>query len=157
MALAPFVANGQLLSTLEGLLKVQQGSTNFNAPFWTRIAAAANQAAVNEIYGRLLARGFLASQIAVWDRAAEFNEDIGIFWALTRGMVRSDTSDNFIKTFDRREELMTVQVSVASVFQYPLGPPLAVGVGAFADPMPDTCINSPFWGYEPGCGPNNLY
>lgn len=131
MPATPFITDQALLSAIEGLLKVPKSSVGFNAPYWVGIVADANQAATNEIYGQLAARGFLAAQIAAWDRRQEFAKAIGLWWALTMGAALAGYDDKFVKALDRRKELETVQVLINNVFQNPQGPPLSVSVGEF--------------------------
>ena len=146
---ATFITDAFLLGRVEALLKTIQGSSQFNTPGWLLIVADANVAAVNEIYGQLTARGFLATQIAGWDRAAEYNLDIGLYWSLVKGAGLSSADDKWVKGLDRRKELETVQVVSAGVWQTPLGPPLAVGVGAMQDyPTGERAVREEIYGRD---------
>ncbi len=68
--------------------------------------------AYQEIVGCLTERGFSKAVIDTWDRGAEFERALSLFWCLTNlgGMHAYD--DKFLKQFDRRKDLVTVQVYV---------------------------------------------
>ena len=128
-----FVTDAQLLKRIEAMLKVGEGATAFNAPFWSGLATDSNAAAFNAIRRIMAGRGYIASQLALWDDGAEFEMDIGLFWAFTKGAGLHDYTDKWIKPLDRRKELLDVVFTIGGVFQSPLGPPLAFGFGEFED------------------------
>ena len=58
-----------------------------------------------DIVSRLQARMYTQSQIEAWDRGAEYNLDIAMYWVFQSGGVPANFSDQFIKNFDRRNEM----------------------------------------------------
>lgn len=79
---------------------------------------SANQSAYDEIRGRLIGRGFTATQVDSWDRRAEFNRDIALFWCLVHAANLSAT-DVWVGKLDRRAELDTVAVAIDGVVVLP--------------------------------------
>lgn len=98
----------------------QVGSINLPAQ-WENIAAQCQTWAYNEIVSALSGRGFTPAQIAAWDRGAEFELDLAIFRALSRGGALANLSAEFIKSFDRRPELREVIYTTAGSIQDPQG------------------------------------
>jgi hypothetical protein len=62
-------------------------------------------AAYADIVTRLAGRQYTKAQIDLWDRRVEFNTDIALFWAFTKGGIPNSFSDVFIKALDRRSEM----------------------------------------------------
>lgn len=62
-------------------------------------------AAANNVTNILLGRQYTLAQIDAWDSRVEYNVDIALYWAFSRGAIPGNYSDTFIKTFDRRNEL----------------------------------------------------
>ena len=145
-----FITDAQLLTAIESLLKRLRGSTSFDAPYWSLIASQGNAAAANEIMRQMSGRGYLAAQIAVWDSGAEFEMDLGLFWAPTKGGAGHNYDNKFILPLDRRKELATVIYTTGGVYQDPKGPPLSFGYGEFdgSDDMFGVPINP----YDPRIG-----
>lgn len=81
---------------------------------WDGIITDAIDSAVEDIVGALTERGYTDAQINSWSRAKEFNRDIGIFWALTRGGGLANYTDQHIAKLDRRKELLTCSVRLGS-------------------------------------------
>jgi hypothetical protein len=106
-----FITDEQLRERLAGLLKVAADSEliDDNSP-WQTIIEDSNESAYQEILGRLSDRGFTMAQIESWSRRQEFNIDIGLFWALTKGGGLHAYDDRFIVKLDRREELDSVAI-----------------------------------------------
>ena len=98
--------------------------------YWDRQCKQAHESAYLDVRGALLARGFSASQADSWARGAEFERDIGLFWALVRGAGVHNYGSDFIDRLDRRAELMTVMVEVESgAPQEPSGTPPRIDSG----------------------------
>lgn len=74
---------------------------------WTSIVSQANAAAYNEILAAFASRGFTKAQIDLWDRGAEFERDIGAWWALTHNAALFTDTYNAasLAALDRRKEL----------------------------------------------------
>ena len=98
--------------------------------WWEPIITAANSMAYNTIIDRLVQRGFSLNQINAWDRGAEFQRALGIFYALNHPAALQNTVDYSRKNldaFDRREELTgnsnkkipPVMLVIAGVLQEP--------------------------------------
>lgn len=96
---------------------------------WTNIAAQAHVWAYNTIVSALSGRGFTPAQILAWDRGAEFEGDLAIYRALSRGGALANLDDKFIRTFDRREELKDVFYTTGGAIQDAQGTAGQVGVG----------------------------
>ncbi len=85
--------------------------------------------AYQELLTALASRGFTAVQIAAWDRGAEFEGDLTLYRALSRGGSLQNLDDKFINTFDRRDDLhgnpskniTAVSVLNGGVWQAPAG------------------------------------
>ena len=97
--------------------------------FWTSIVTRANQAAYQEIVGRLAERGFNpVTQIFNWDRGVEFQTAIGVWWCLVHNAALQTDSyqaqalleDH--KQLDRRWELKDCAVMINNVWTNPQGP-----------------------------------
>jgi hypothetical protein len=98
--------------------------------YWDRQCQQAHNSAYLDIRGALLARGFLSAQIDTWDRGAEFERDIGLYWALVRGAGVHQFDPTFVDRLDRRAELMTVMVEmVGGDPEPPAGDPGRISFG----------------------------
>lgn len=86
------------------------------------------QAGYQEIVSRLLDRGFTQAQIDDWDRNAEFNRDLAM-WFVLRHVAESDDGDLWPQKFDRREELESVVVVVDGEVQEPGSSARRIGYG----------------------------
>ena len=74
-----FITSGQLKTRVANALKVDENDLPGN---WDQTIEDAATDAYREIVGKLMARGFTQAQIDAWDRGAEFQRDIGLFWNL---------------------------------------------------------------------------
>jgi hypothetical protein len=124
-----FLASGQLQSDLAGTLKTTMDRLG---NYWGEFILQAQTWAYQEIVSRLLARGFTPTQINSWDRGAEYERALTLWWALQRGAGLEGYDDKFLKMFDRRAELNTVFVSVGGGWQPPADTPGTVGTGALS-------------------------
>ncbi len=124
-----FLTDDQCLQSVADMLKTAKASL---PAYWSSVVSEAHAGAYNEIVGRLLRRGFTLAQITAWDRGAEFERQLTLFWALTNGGGLNSYDDKFIKTFDRRKDLDDVQFSIANVFINPVASdgPGQVGIGS---------------------------
>lgn len=132
MAATGFIIDAVLLDHVKGLLTV--ATLDLDTP-WTGIAHFANLAAYGQIRNALLKRGFSIAQVDAWDDGAEYQLDLGTFWALTKGGCTKDYDAKFIASLDRRKELPTVYVTRGGVPVVPATP--RVAVGAMGDPLVD--------------------
>lgn len=108
----PFLTDDDLKGSVKAFLKVK--ASEALPTYWDEIITRSNDSAYQDIVGVLLGRGYTMSQISTWDRREEFNRDIGMFWALTRGMGAHDYSDIHIMKLDRRKELQTVALQTSN-------------------------------------------
>jgi len=134
-----FVTDVQLTQALADRLK--QAVAALPAYYTSTIVPRANIAAYQEIVGRLLARGFAPSQIAAWDRGAEFQYDLGCFFAIVYSGLYAGYDQKTLELMDRRKELTgtddspAVQVFVNGKWVQPddtqgnptTGPPVTTG------------------------------
>ncbi len=112
-----FTTDAAILQRVADALRQAIGSLDV---FWSRHVTEGHTAAYQDIVGRLLGRGFVLSQITAWDRGAEFETDIGVYWALVKGAALDGFSDLFIQKIDRRSELdKMATLQVAGVWQKP--------------------------------------
>ena len=115
-----FITNNQLLQAIADRLKL--ASTSELPAYWSStIGPDANTAAYQEIVGQLLARGYSKSQVDAWDRGAEFQKSIGLFFALSNAGVYAGYDPETIENLDRREELERVIVTVSGEWVKPTG------------------------------------
>jgi hypothetical protein len=113
-----FVADALVKDRLAKQLKQDPA----NLPdYWDQIVADAHEAATNDIYGALLARGYTQTQIQSWDRGAEFEKMQAVYYCLTEGAGLAGYDDKWVAKLDRRATLKTVAVTAAGVFQAPQG------------------------------------
>ncbi|HEX8158775.1 MAG TPA: hypothetical protein VF526_15425 [Solirubrobacteraceae bacterium] len=69
--------------------------------------------AVQEVYGRLLARGFrLDEEIRAWDRLGEFTLDLAVWKSIMLGGIYAGFDPAALAALDRRAELASVYVFV---------------------------------------------
>lgn len=100
--------------------------------YWDNIVSDSRTRAYNEIISRLTGRGFTVAQINTWDRAAEFELDIAIYWCLVSGAGLSDPDDKYINRFDRRMELDDVWLTASGV-AIDIASLGVIGTGALSD------------------------
>lgn len=101
---------------------------------WAGINRRAHARAYNELVAALTARGYSAAQIAGWDRGAEVEGDLTVFYAMVLGAGQMSSEERrmssvFTQTYDRRRELAEIAVTVGGVYQSPAGPQGIVGAG----------------------------
>ncbi len=109
---------------------LQKSQAESLKPYWDSIITAGIRSGYLEIVSAFASRGYLKSVIDQWDRGAEFQQDIGAWWALKRlGIVRADTLGQAnLDALDRRKELygdppdvLPVILMVGGVVQIPTG------------------------------------
>lgn len=127
--MAKFITDEDLFSLVAGVLKRGSNDVTSDAAYWRKLTETANEAAYNEIVTALAERGYTATQIAAWDRGAEFEKAIGTFWALDYGGCLGNYDDRLVTKLDRRAELKTVTVTTSNVVVTPAGEPTACGKG----------------------------
>lgn len=129
-----FLNDAQILAALAAQMKqVDPGTGASLLPaYWNGIVATQHAKAYNEIVTKLAERGYNAAQIAAWDRGAEYETDLALYWCLTIGAGLSSANDQFIKQLDRREDLIKVSVTNSSVLVNP-GTAGKVGFGVIDD------------------------
>ncbi len=126
-----FITDTQARQAVADALKVELASL---PDYWTNLVSEANIAAYGEIQGCLIGRGYTQAQVDSWDRGAEFQKQLAVFWSLTRGGGLAGYDDRFIKLFDRRKDLLSVQVFSAGVFVPPGSAPGLVRSGQILAP-----------------------
>ena len=132
-----FLRDVDLLANLADRLKL--GGAAELPDYWaSTIVPQANQSAYQEILGRLLRRGFTKAQIDLWDRGREFQQSLGVYFALVNGGAYQGYDTLTIDRLDRRCELDTVLVFVAGVWVIPpAGNPGLVTTGGGVSDWPD--------------------
>jgi len=106
-----FLSDSEFTTHVAASLKVASSDL---ASYWSEIAGKAHQSAYYDIRGALINRGFSAAQVDAWERGAEFERDIGLWWAIIRGGRPAHIDDQMMEALDRRMELKTVAVEVSS-------------------------------------------
>lgn len=123
-----FLTDIEFRKVVAGALKVREQEL---AGYWDQIAQDAHGRAYKQVRGALLARGFTAAAVDNWDRGAEFEHDLGLFWCMVLGDWPSRDLEQ-IKLLDRRKELETVPVELdTGVPQEPTGTPSRMAAGRF--------------------------
>jgi hypothetical protein len=102
-----FVTDDELKQRIADMMKVPIGALPRS---WDTIIVDANRAAYMDIRGALILREFAATQVDGWDRGAEFQKDLGLYWALVKGAGLHSYDDRYISRLDRRKDLETVLV-----------------------------------------------
>ena len=122
-----FLTVDQMKQAIADTLKVDLSALE---AYWTNLATECNRSGYLDVRGALLKRGFLAAQVDAWDRGAEFQRDIGLYWAFVRGVGLHNYDQSFIDKLDRRKELETVMVEIdGGATQLPSGTPAQIGGG----------------------------
>ena len=97
----------------------------------------AHQRAAGQVYSCLIERGFNPTQIAAWDRGAEFETQIATGHALADGGSTEAVDDRFLKRYEEyQKELFTVLVTNSGVWQTPADTPGTVSVGPMDCALP---------------------
>lgn len=145
-----FLTDAQIVPLLAAQLKIDLATGTLD-PFWLTLLATAHSRAYNEIVMRLVQRGYTQAQVDAWDRGAEFEQDLAVFWALSQGAgLQADADLKGVERLDRRAELDTVSVLNAGVLISP-GSAGRIGFGTHDDTnsifrfkkKPGTCIDGP--------------
>ena len=97
--------------------------------WWQGVISRCHVSAYQDIYGRLLARGYTPAQIAGWDRGEEFERAISLYFAFTTPQAIGTIDQEALRVFDRRKEVDHVLVSVKGVWLTPGDTPGVPGVG----------------------------
>lgn len=106
----PVATAAEIKTALSSHLKVAESDM---ASYWTAITTRAALFAAQEVYGRLLARGFrMTEDILRWDRLSEVTLDLGCWKSIMSGGVYAGFDPEALKSLDRREELASVYVFV---------------------------------------------
>jgi hypothetical protein len=102
----PFITDDQLTQWLMDAL--QKGPDATLEDLWASIITQSNWSAFWEIFGKLSSRGFTQAQILAWDRGAEFNRHIALFFCLSnaQAMAPEGYDKTGINSYDRRPELL---------------------------------------------------
>ena len=124
-----FLTDAHIRASVVAALKVSAGDL---PDYWDQLINESHTAAYQEIVGALIGRGFTQAQIDAWSRGAEFEKDLALFWALTKGGGLHNYDDRFPKSLDRRKDLLTVQVYSGGVWVTPGEDPGTVGSGAIS-------------------------
>lgn len=126
---------------LDQLQKSNASNSATLEPWWEGVVSRANLWAYWEIVGRLAERGFTKSQIDAWDRGQEFQQDLGLWRAISQlAAMQPDTySAKGLESLDRRKELTgseredikPVGVTSGGLWQDPAGVPGQVSTGGY--------------------------
>lgn len=108
----PYNTTDTIKGRLAGILKQASAAL---PTYWDNIVSDSRTRAYNEIVSKLTDRGFTIAQIDTWDRRTEFELDIALFWCLVSGAGLAAYDDKFLKLFDRRLELDTVNLTADDV------------------------------------------
>ncbi len=122
-----FLTDAQIKTSLAGFYRTAEA--NLPAQL-TDVIADAHTAAYQDILSGLLDRSITLAQIVQWDRGAEFERMLSLYWIL----VNSGENVNYgplISNYDRRKDLKTVLVSINGVFVVPnaTDAPGDIGIG----------------------------
>jgi hypothetical protein len=104
-----FLTDVQIETALAAILKQNVSDLPDYEP---TILTDAHNSAYNDIASRLVARGFTLAQVNAWDRGAEFEKDIALWWCFDKMAGLSQAvDDRFIGKLDRRAELIDTPVT----------------------------------------------
>jgi hypothetical protein len=118
-----FLTTAEAQQALADDLKIPVGSLS---DYWTGnisgggILPGAQQSAYQDIVGALIGRGFSQAQIDAWDRGPEFERDLMLFRAHSRG---GGLSTEKPAALDRSKDLLRVEVFIKGVWQQPAAAP----------------------------------
>ena len=132
-----FITDAQLKTSLAAQLKVASES-DVPAFFTNDILTRSNLAAYQDILGRLLARGFTKAQVDSWDRGAEFQTAIALYWCFVNAGMYGGYDVETLRALDRRKDLDKELVFASGVWIQPTDrsqPGLIVSAGPAADSM----------------------
>lgn len=126
--MATFLSDSIISDHLKDILG--KATTETMEAHWTSVVARSNLAAYGFLRRSLAARGFSPAQFAAWDDGAEFNLDLACWWALVKGGIARDFAvEEFVKLYDRREELKDLILTTNGVVVAPEGPAGQVTTG----------------------------
>lgn len=129
-----FITDSQLLERLAGVLKIDPEDVAVSVPYWLKIVADSNQASWNDIRAQLVGvRGFSDGQVSSWDRGAEVQTDLGLFWCLVKGAGLHEFNDTFIRHLDRRGELKKMPITIGGEVVKPGGTQPNISAGRLND------------------------
>lgn len=114
-----FITDEQLRDALADRLKV--AGNDVPAAFSSTIVNRSNTAAYQDVVGRLIARGYTKAQIDQWDRGAEFQTMIGLYWCVVNAGAYGGFDPETLKAWDRRKELAEVIVAINGAWVRPTG------------------------------------
>lgn len=125
-----FLTDDDVRQSVAGLLKMDVAGL---AGYWDRLVKECHASAYYDVRGALLQRGFTAAQVDAWDRGAEFERDLTLYWCLVRGGLQVHAiSAEQLDRLDRRKELETVLVETAAAPQPPAQEPGRIVSGVLA-------------------------
>ena len=140
-----FITSATLTQAIADRLKLANGVGDLQQ--WTySIIADALTASYQEILGRLLRRGFTLAQANSFDRGAEFQNDLGVYYFWTRTGIYGGNNVDAVKALDRRKELNSVIVFNAGVW---VDPPQAAAGQAVVGRQDDGMFG---WPHRWDCG-----
>jgi hypothetical protein len=126
---------------------------------WAGLVPYLHARAYQDILGALCARGFTPAQVNAWGadpsgQGQSLERDLTACYLLSaiHGQDKVDLTF-FIKIFDRREELRTVQVVTAAGYQDPQGTAGLPNTGSFDTSLDTFVANPPPDGSAPDVGP----
>lgn len=104
-----FVAQSVIKADIAGALKVAAGDL---PDWWDDVIPRHHLAAYQEIVGALVKRGYTKAQVDDWDRGAEFERSIALYFAFSSPQGQGTFDVNTIKLWDKRPDLKDVQVYI---------------------------------------------
>jgi class 3 adenylate cyclase len=103
VAVVPFIDDNALLAAVASLL--QQDPADLAGTFWDGVIAKANATAFNQVVELAEQKGYTDAQIQAFARGAEFQESLGIYWALKRASATHAYDQAAVDAFNRLDEL----------------------------------------------------
>ena len=123
-----FITDAVLKAKLNARLKRQDPVVLES--WWTALVTDANVSAYAEIVTHLLARGYSKAQIDTWDRGAEFQGYIGLYFLYRDGAGLEGYDDKWVEKLKYYlDSLATVPIAVGDVLLVPANPSQIVGHG----------------------------
>lgn len=126
-----FITTAELETEIAAALKLAAAADL--QTFWDTVIARVNVSAYQEIVGQLIRRGYTKAVIDTWDRGAEFQRDLGLYFAFTSPQGAGAFDTKTLAQWDRRKELETVIVFVSGAPVKPTDPNSATEVVGFGD------------------------
>lgn len=97
--------------------------------WWDDVISRCHLSAYQEIVGQLLARGFTKAQVDAWDRGAEYERHLSLYFAFTSPQGAGAFDIAAVKLWDRREDLQTAMVYASGAWTNPAESPGTIGSG----------------------------